>query len=130
MSALTIPVLFGSVRHDRAGLRACRWIMEAISDRGHTPVLVDAAAIGLPLLDRMYKEFAPGTAPAPLDDLAALYAEADGFLVVSGEYNHAAPAALKNLLDTSSRTISGGRRASLAIRPASSAGCARPCNCA
>jgi NAD(P)H-dependent FMN reductase len=100
MANLTIPVLFGSVRHDRAGLRACRWIIRAIEARGHEAVLIDAAEIGLPLLDRMYKEFAPGTAPAPLDTLAALYRRADGYLVVSGEYNHAAPAALKNLLDT------------------------------
>lgn len=100
MSGLTIPILFGSVRHDRAGIRACRWIMAALAARGHRPVLIDAAAISLPLLDRMYKEYAPGTAPAPLDELAALYARADGYLVVSGEYNHAAPAALKNLLDT------------------------------
>jgi len=100
MTSLTIPILFGSVRHDRAGIRACRWIMTALAERGHHPVLVDAAALDLPLLDRMYKEYAPGTAPAPLDELAALYGRADGFLVVSGEYNHAAPAALKNLLDT------------------------------
>ena len=100
MTSLTIPILFGSIRHDRAGIRACRWIMAALGERGHNPVLVDAAALDLPLLDRMYKEFAPGTAPAPLDDLAALYGRADGFLVVTGEYNHAAPAALKNLLDT------------------------------
>ena len=36
----------------------------------------------------------------PLDELADLYRRADGFLIVSGEYNHAPPAALKNLLDT------------------------------
>ena len=48
----------------------------------------------------MYKEFSPGTAPVPLDELADLYRRADGFLIVSGEYNHAPPAALKNLLDT------------------------------
>lgn len=100
MTQLTIPILFGSVRHDRAGLRACRWLLRALEARGHQGVLIDAAEIGLPLLDRMYKEFAPGTAPAPLDDLADLYRRADGFLIVSGEYNHAAPAALKNLLDT------------------------------
>ena len=100
MTQLTIPILFGSVRHDRSGIRACRWIMRALVERGHEPVLIDAAEIGLPLLDRMYKEFAPGTAPVPLDELAGLYGRADGFLVVSGEYNHAAPAALKNLLDT------------------------------
>lgn len=100
MTQLTIPILFGSVRHDRAGLRACHWLIHALEARGHRGVLIDAAEIGLPLLDRMYKEFAPGTAPAPLDDLADLYRRADGFLIVSGEYNHAAPAALKNLLDT------------------------------
>lgn len=100
MTGLTIPVLYGSVRHDRAGIRAVHWVMAALTARGHNPVLVDAAALGLPLLDRMYKEYAPGTAPASLDELAALYVRADGFLVVSGEYNHAAPAALKNLLDT------------------------------
>jgi hypothetical protein len=70
MNRLTIPILFGSVRHDRAGIRACRWIMHEIEARGHEPVLIDAAAIGLPLLDRMYKEFAPGAAPVPLDELA------------------------------------------------------------
>jgi NAD(P)H-dependent FMN reductase len=100
MAGLTIPILFGSVRHDRAGIRASHWLMAALEARGNEPVLIDAAAIGLPLLDRMYKEFAPGTAPAPLDELADLYRRADGFLIVSGEYNHAAPAALKNLLDT------------------------------
>jgi len=100
VAGLTIPILFGSVRHDRAGIRACDWVARALDARGHRPVLIDAAALELPLLDRMYKEFAPGTAPAPLDDLAALYARADGFLIVTGEYNHAAPAALKNLLDT------------------------------
>lgn len=100
MAGLTIPILFGSVRHDRAGLRACHWLLRALDARGHRGVLIDAVAIDLPLLDRMYKEFAPGTAPAPLDELADLYRRADGFLIVSGEYNHAAPAALKNLLDT------------------------------
>lgn len=99
MISLSIPILFGSVRHDRAGIRACHWVIAALKARGHAPVLVDAAAIGLPLLDRMYKEFPPGTAPAPLDSLAELYRGSDGFLIVSGEYNHAAPAALKNLLD-------------------------------
>ena len=100
MAGLTIPILFGSVRHDRAGIRACHWLLHALEARGHQGVLIDAAALDLPLLDRMYTEFAPGTAPAALDSLAAIYRRADGFLIVSGEYNHAAPAALKNLLDT------------------------------
>ena len=36
MTGLTIPILFGSVRHDRAGIRACHWIMNALEARGHT----------------------------------------------------------------------------------------------
>jgi len=99
MSALTIPVILGSVRRDRMGIRAARLVMDGLSARGHEPVLVDALELQLPLLDRMYKEFAPGEAPEALERLAALYRRADGFLVVSGEYNHGIPPALKNLLD-------------------------------
>ena len=47
----------------------------------------------------MYKEHALGEAPDHLERLAALYRSVDGFLVVSGEYNHGIPPALKNLLD-------------------------------
>ncbi|MFJ5298641.1 NADPH-dependent FMN reductase [Pseudomonas sp. NPDC088368] len=55
--------------------------------------------IRLPLLDRMYKEYPKGSAPTGLEDLATLYRRADGFLLVSAEYNHGVPPALKNLLD-------------------------------
>lgn len=99
MSALTIPVLLGSVRRDRVGDRAAYLVMEGLAARGHEPVLVDALDLQLPLLDRMYKEYPPGEAPEPLERLASLYRRADGFLVVSGEYNHGIPPALKNLLD-------------------------------
>ncbi len=99
MSALTIPVILGSVRRDRMGIRAARLVMDGLSARGHEPVLVDALELQLPLLDRMYKEYASGEAPDVLEQIAALYRRADGFIVVSGEYNHGIPPALKNLLD-------------------------------
>jgi hypothetical protein len=53
----------------------------------------------LPLLDRMYKEYAAGTAPATLEQLATLYRDVDGFLIISAKYNHGIPPAMKNLLD-------------------------------
>ncbi len=96
---LTIPVLLGSVRRDRMGARAGRLMMKALEERGHRPVLVDPLELQLPLLDRMYKEYPAGGAPEVLEKLASLYLSADGFLVVSGEYNHGIPPALKNLLD-------------------------------
>lgn len=51
------------------------------------------------LLDRMYKEYPKGGAPAELETLAGEIRAADGVVVVTGEYNHAPPPALVNLLD-------------------------------
>ena len=67
--------------------------------RGHDTTLIDPLFDRLPLLDRMYKEYAPGQAPEVLERLAGLIKGADGFIIVSGEYNHSIPPALLNLLD-------------------------------
>jgi NAD(P)H-dependent FMN reductase len=96
---LTIPVLLGSVRSDRQGIRAARLVVDALERRGHEAVLVDPMELKLPLLDRMYKEHPKGGAPEVLERLATLYRRADGFLIVSGEYNNSMPPALTNLLD-------------------------------
>ncbi len=61
--------------------------------------LLDPIELRLPLLDRMYKEYPRGTAPAPLEELASKIRDADGVVVVTGEYNHMPPPALVNLLD-------------------------------
>jgi len=92
-------VLLGSVRRDRQGIKAARYLERAFSARGHDVTLVDPVELNLPLLDRMFKEYPKGTAPSALEELAALYRSADGFIVVSGEYNHSIPPALSNLLD-------------------------------
>lgn len=96
---MVVPVLLGSVRRDRQGIRAARFVMDMLTARGHEPVLVDPMELQLPLLDRMYKEHPNGGAPAELERLATLYRRADGFLMVSAEYNNGIPPALKNLLD-------------------------------
>jgi NAD(P)H-dependent FMN reductase len=99
MSELVIPVIYGSVRTERQGIKAARWVMRELERRGNRPVLIDPLEKCLPLLDRMYSEYEAGTAPPPLEELAELYRRADGFAIVSGEYNHGIPPALKNLLD-------------------------------
>jgi NAD(P)H-dependent FMN reductase len=96
---LNLPVLLGSVRSDRMGIRAARFVMRALAERRHDATLVDPMELQLPLLDRMYKEHPKGEAPENLEKLASLYRAADGFLIVSGEYNNGIPPALKNLLD-------------------------------
>ncbi|MFN2422730.1 MAG: NADPH-dependent FMN reductase [Cryomorphaceae bacterium] len=60
---------------------------------------VDAAKHDLPMLDKMYKEYAEGEAPENLERIARIFRESDEFVVLSGEYNHGMPPGLKNLLD-------------------------------
>jgi len=97
--SLRFVILYGSVRETRQGIKAARFIVDQLARRGHSTNLIDPLEQRLPLLDRMYKEYTKGDAPAALQALAEIYRAADGFVVVSGEYNHGIPPALKNLLD-------------------------------
>ena len=102
---MVVAVLQGSVRSERMGDRAAKWVMSQLIARGHEAILVDAAELELPLLDKMWKEL-KGNADREhaalrekLHPIADLYGRADGFAIVSGEYNHSIPPALTNLLD-------------------------------
>jgi NAD(P)H-dependent FMN reductase len=97
--SFNVPVIFGSVRTERQGIKAARFVVSELKRRGWNPTLVDPLELQLPLLDKMYKEYAPNPAPENLERLAELYRSADGFAIVSGEYNNGIPPALKNLLD-------------------------------
>ena len=101
-----IPVLYGSVRSERQGIKAARFMVKKLEERGHEVTLLDPVEYKLPFLDKMYKEYQPGTAPEPLETIASIINDADGFLLVSGEYNHAVPPTLKNILDHFQREYS------------------------
>ncbi len=94
-----ILVLYGSYRRDRLGIRLAEYLVARLGARGAEPELIDARSIGLPMLDRMYKEYAPGSAPAVMEDLAAKIRSADAFVFVAGEYNWGVQPGLKNLTD-------------------------------
>jgi NAD(P)H-dependent FMN reductase len=94
-----ILVLYGSYRSDRQGIRLARFLIDRLSRRGHDAELVDARAIGLPILDRMFKEYPEGNAPAAMTSLAHKIVTADGFVFVTGEYNWGVQPGLKNLTD-------------------------------
>ena len=97
--SLDLVVVYGSVRSARQGIKLARFLVRELEDRGHRPHLIDPLEVRLPLLDRMYKEYLKGEAPAAMEDMGARLRKADGFVIVSGEYNHGIPPALKNLLD-------------------------------
>jgi len=94
-----ILVLYGSYRSDRMGIRLANFVVEGLRARGEDVELIDARAVGLPMLDRMYKEHAPGTAPPVLEALAGKIRASDGFVFITGEYNWGIQPGLKNLTD-------------------------------
>ena len=94
-----IPVFYGSYRSDRIGIRLATYIVEGLGKRGDNPELIDAKAVGLPILDRMYKEYPKGEAPQAMEELAQKIRAADAFVFVTGEYNWGMQPGLKNLTD-------------------------------
>lgn len=95
----SVLVFYGSYRADRMGIRLADFVVGGLRDRGVAAELVDARAVGLPMLDRMYKEYPHGEAPAAMDRLAGRIRAADAFVFVTGEYNWGPQPGLKNLTD-------------------------------
>jgi NAD(P)H-dependent FMN reductase len=94
-----ILVFYGSYRSDRMGIRLAQFVVEGFRARGDDVELIDAREVGLPMLDRMYKEHPKGAAPAVLEKLAGQIRDADGFVFITGEYNWGIQPGLKNLTD-------------------------------
>ena len=95
---LNIAVIYGSARSNRQGIKAAKFLVNKLKERDYKVTLVDSQEFKLPFLDKMYKEY-NGDAPENLEKLAQIIKKADGYIVVSAEYNHSIPAALKNLID-------------------------------
>lgn len=96
---LHIAVIYGSVRKEREGIRGARFIVNKIKERGNEVQFVDPCEIKLPMLDKLYEEYEKGKAPEDMEKLAKILKKADAYVIVTAEYNHGVPPALKNLLD-------------------------------
>jgi len=94
-----ILVFYGSYRADRMGIRLAAFVVAGLEARGDEAELIDAQAVGLPMLDRMYKEYPAGTAPPAMEALATKIKAADAFVFIAGEYNWGLQPGLKNLTD-------------------------------
>jgi len=96
---LKVAIIYGSVRSDRQGIKLVKFLSNQIEQKGIESIIVDPMEYRLPLLDKMHKEFPEGEAPATMEAIHKILKEADGYIVVSGEYNHSIPPALSNLMD-------------------------------
>jgi NAD(P)H-dependent FMN reductase len=96
-----IVIIIGSTRHGRFSERVATWVLEYLTAHGSFDVeLVDLRDYPLPFFDA-----APPAVTQrdyPNQDVARLgrkIDEADGFVVLTAEYNHGYPAVLKNAMD-------------------------------
>ena len=97
--ALDILVLYGSYRRGRRGIRLADYLIRGFQTLGHQAELIDAQAVGLPMLDLRYSDYPPGEAPAAITVPSARLSSADAFVFVAGEYNRGMQPGLKNLTD-------------------------------
>jgi NAD(P)H-dependent FMN reductase len=94
-----ILVFYGSYRFNRMGIRLADFLVAGLLARGESVEFIDAKAVALPMLDRMYKEYPAGGAPPAMQSLAEKIRAADAFVFVVGEYNWGMQPGLKNLTD-------------------------------
>src|SRR6202047_568824 len=94
-----ILVFYGSCLSAPKGIRRAQFVVDGLRGRGDDAELIDARAVGLPMLDRMYKEYPQGEPPPALEKLAGQIRGADGFVFITGEYNWGIQPGLKNLTD-------------------------------
>ncbi|MBD3253085.1 NADPH-dependent FMN reductase [Candidatus Pacearchaeota archaeon] len=95
---MKIAAIYGSVREKRQGIKAARFIVNHLKNRGHEVTLIDPLEYRLPLLKKMYKSYKHGEAPEILEKLHKIMINSDAYVIVSGEYNHSIPPALSNIL--------------------------------
>lgn len=99
---MKIQIITGSTRPGRLTNRLSSWVAEAARQQtGWEVQAVDLAGHNLPFMNEAISpRYNPSRQPTPevkqwLDTLAP----ADGYIIVTPEYNHSIPAVLKNALD-------------------------------
>jgi NAD(P)H-dependent FMN reductase len=99
---LNILVILGSIRQQRFGEQPARWVIEELKKYPDIKAtLVDVRELGLPLFDEpVSPSMNKGNYLHPeAVEWAKKVGEADGFIIVTPEYNHGYPSGLKNAID-------------------------------
>jgi NAD(P)H-dependent FMN reductase len=93
-SKLFLPVILGTNRKERKSVFVAKWLMEEMGKRAEIETrLFDVSDFALPQDD--YGTEINGAFPEWKDAIIS----ADGLVIVSPEYNHGYPGALKSVLD-------------------------------
>ncbi|GAA3963167.1 NAD(P)H-dependent oxidoreductase [Actinomadura viridis] len=94
---LRLAIIVGSNRHGRFGATVGRWFTgRAAAHEGVQPDVIDLAALDVP---GVLGAAPPPEAAGPLAEATTTLERADAFVVITPEYNHSFPGALKNFID-------------------------------
>lgn len=105
LKPLKIQVIIGTTRQNRFSEKPAHWIYEEAKKKEDIEVeLVDLRDYPLPLFDEpvspsMFEMMKHEYSNEIAKKWTKKVAEADGYIIVTGEYNHGYPAVLKNALD-------------------------------
>lgn len=105
-----ISVILGSIREGRIGGKVASWFMNTIEANTNAEVkLVDLRDFDLPLFsDATIPSDRVGPHPNPkVQKWLDTVAEADGYVIITPEYNHSFSSALKNAIDYCSKEWAG-----------------------
>lgn len=94
-----IKIIIASTRPGRKGPAIAGWFYELAKKRPHRFELIDLAEVNLPFLDEPNHPSMRKYTQQHTKDWSAKIDDADGFIVILPEYNHAYPATIKNALD-------------------------------
>lgn len=96
--SLDLPILFGTVRSERRSIWVAKDVERQLALRpGVTTRLWDPRELPFGNLER--REWEMVERPPVVDDFVRAMDRADGFVIVTPEYNFGIPGTLKNLLD-------------------------------
>jgi NAD(P)H-dependent FMN reductase len=100
VSALKIGIILGSTRPGRNGEAPARWLLDLATERGDAQYeLVDLKDFDLPLLDEVHSPSQGKYENDHTKRWSKTIDQYDGFVMVTAEYNHGVPGALKNAID-------------------------------
>ena len=94
---MKISIIQSSVRIGRNGPRAAKFVEKQLKDKKWELTMIDPAEYELPILKERHKYLADPS--ESIKELHRIFTGADGFILVTCEYNHGISAALKNILD-------------------------------
>jgi len=97
MNKSKVLVIVGTVRQGRTGIKIANWYIEEARKAGLN-VDYDVASLNLPLFNEAVPPAMHQYSPIQ-NAIAGKIAAADGFVFVTGEYNHTIPGSLVNFLD-------------------------------